>query len=193
MTATWHTVSCKAVTNCYPNNLLLYKCSLNCYLVQNSLLVVAFCFFLILSTVKLQETSQRNYRKRNVFFRFSAGDWSRLPCRSFKRSLAMWDAVGLWSSSGTGNYHYTSLLVPGWTRQISCRNWSYELMQIPNMCDKEVSQWSRKRHPVSELWQDERKRGSCPRFLFVGCIKWNVGKWNCFTDKKKKNQLAHRK
>lgn len=112
------------------------------------------------------------------------GDWSGLPGRSFKRSLAVWDAVGAWSSWGTENYQYTNLLVPGWTRQISCRNWSYKLMQIPNTCDKEVSQRSGKRHPVSELWQDEPKRGSCPRCLFVGCIKWNVCEWNCFTGKK---------
>lgn len=94
------------------------------------------------------------------------------------------------AAEGTGSCHCTNSPVPGWTRQICCRNWSSELIQFLDMYDKGVPQRSGKRHPVSELWQEEPKRSSCRRCLFVGCITWNVGEWNCFTDKKVGTQKA---
>lgn len=118
-----------------------------------------------------------------LFFRFSAGDWSRLPGRNFKSRLAVWDATGAWSSWGTENYCYISLLFPGWTRQASCRNWSHKLTWIPDMCDK--VRWEK----AVQVSEDVPQRCSCPACLSLGCIRWNAGEWNCFTDQK----LSHKK
>lgn len=155
------TVSVTSLANCCPNNLSSYRCSWNCYLVQNSLLVVAFLFLFNLVYCKTTGNIAKELQEKNQISPVLCGRLGQLPGRSFKSSLAMWDVTGARSRWGTENYRYTSLLVPGRPRQISCRNWSYELMQTANRCDKEASQQSRKRHPPPELWQGEPKEGSC--------------------------------
>lgn len=55
----------RGVTNCHPNNLFLYNCTLNCHYYRTRW----SWYFLILSTVKLQEILLRNIiGKINIIF-----------------------------------------------------------------------------------------------------------------------------
>lgn len=42
---------------------------------------------------------------------------------------------------------------------------------------------------AAQVSEDVPQRCSCPTCLSLGCMRWNAGEWNCFTDQK----LSHKK